>query len=174
MRRRLTHSNNFENRQEQPFAHDTSWQRKPLHKPLKTLRTFPLISAHTNTGLCFSSHNVTSMTKRNRLEVKKEKTKPHYYCFEWKTIEEVVYIHSFIHMSLWKMWQHLRKVSRLPLNPLNWLIQRSHGPKQRSVSFIEKWFFHSKFNQSNIRAGIKKWEILQYSIHATVVLWPYG
>lgn len=150
------------------LSHDTPWQRKPNHKPLKTLRTFPLISAHTDTGLRFSSHNVTSMTERKRLKVKKEKTKPHGYCFNWKkrrrrNVEEVVCIHSFIHMSLWKM-SHLRKVSRLPLNPLNGLIQCSLLDQSKDWHHLQKTvFFHLKFNQSNTRAGIKKWEILHYS-----------
>lgn len=57
------------------------------------------------------------------------------------------------------MSQHLRQVSRLPLNPLNGLIQGSNGLKQMLASFTENWcffFFHLKFNQSNTGAGIKK------------------
>lgn len=107
----------------------------------ETLRTFPLMSARTDTGRGSTSYSVTSLTKRKRLKAKKEKTKPHDYCFEWKTTEEVVCIHSFIHMSLWKLSQHLRKVSRLPPNPLNGLIQCSHGPKQRLASFTENKCF---------------------------------
>jgi len=107
-----------------------SRSKKPVHKSLKTLRIFPLISAGTGAGPCSSSHNVTSMTKSTLLLC----------CFEWKTIRKVVCIlllYSF--ESLEDPW-YLRKVNRLPVD-LNKLMQVFSWTEVKASRIYRKEFF---------------------------------